>query len=1032
MKTQHSSATRARFVACLTLLAGFTLASPLVARPHDGHDHAHARPELPARTWTLIDGTQLVGHFLSCAEGRVRIQCKDGSTASILLDELDAAARVLIEGALAAIESLNHGILLPEPGPYPLEDKAQAAPANMPYDAFAPEVRTRRDERWLYVESRGWPAHPMMAGIRTWQQQVPLPQPYTGDNAWRIPLAPKLADKPVSGKTALMRGAIALAANGVPIFNALNNRGEDAYKIGELDQWGGHCGRSDDYHYHAAPLHLLETLGKDSPLGHALDGFPLYGLFDPQKPETCPLGATDKLDELNGHAKQGGLYHYHSSLEYPYINGGVRGVVDVVGDQIDPQPRAAGVREALQALRGASIVEHKSTGENAWSLRYTLNKAEHRVDYKKLEDGRWQFDFVAPDSTKRTEVYGAQRTGGQGGGQNGGRQGRGNQGGPRGPAEGGPQLPWILAHASEIDADGDGQLGREEMLMQAQAAFEAFDANKDGVLDAQEQAARPPRLAMGGFIGLHAKELDEDGDGAIARAELLAVSTRMHAKSDSNGDGAIAGEELTAPARQQRGPERGQERGQGRGAGRTNGREARVEEDFHDEIPEHPWDIVLARPGATDMTVSVLSWSEVEGRIEYAPAAPGKPTTTTATAKLVPETAQSFVLQGLEPNTEYTYRWQWRVGAGEWLSSELYRFHTQRAPGASYRYAVFADSHLDSNADTSTFAWTLANALADKPDFLVDLGDTFMVDKRREFRQARPQYFAQRYWFGRIGHSTPLFMMLGNHDGERGYQADGPDSMAAWSHTLRTNLFPAPVTGGIYSGNDDKHPLVGEVQDYYAWHWGDALHIVLDPFWYTTVRGRGEGSDNWTRTLGRKQYDWLAATLAASKAKYVFVYTHHLVGGRGRDARGGVESAGWYEWGGKGEDGVEAFATQRPGWKQPIHALLVEHKVAAVFHGHDHLYVHNQLDGVVYQCVPQPGNTRGGTNSAGQYGYTSGVILGSPGALRVSVGPEETKVEFVRSAERARRSGDATQAAIVDHSWTVKPRQLQPTTGLGR
>ena len=60
MKTQHSSATRARFVACLTLLAGFTLASPLVARPHDGHDHAHARPELPARTWTLIDGTQLV------------------------------------------------------------------------------------------------------------------------------------------------------------------------------------------------------------------------------------------------------------------------------------------------------------------------------------------------------------------------------------------------------------------------------------------------------------------------------------------------------------------------------------------------------------------------------------------------------------------------------------------------------------------------------------------------------------------------------------------------------------------------------------------------------------------------------------------------------------------------------------------------------------------------------------------------------------------------------------------------------------
>jgi len=1009
--------------AAVSMLAMLTCAAPASAHvgPHE-HGMAASAMKIEVRNWTMADGTTLVGSFLSADESRVRIECDDGSTAALERSELDAASLAWIEAAEGALASLN----MVGPAPRLAWPQEEADSTNLPYDAFAPEVRTRRDERWLYVESRGWPAHPMMAGIRTWQQQVPLPQPYTGDNAWRIPLAPKLADKPVSGKTALMRGAIALAANGVPIFNALNNRGEDAYKIGELDKWGGHCGRSDDYHYHAAPLHLLEMLGKDSPLGHALDGFPLYGLFDPKKPETCPLGATDKLDELNGHAKQGGLYHYHSSLEYPYINGGVRGVVQVVGDQIDPQPRAAGVREALQALRGAAIVEHKATGTDAWSVRYTLDKAEHRVDYKKLEDGRWQFDFVSPDGTKRTETYPAQRLGGGGEGQGGGqgRRAGGQGGGRRGegrPAEGTtPQLPWILAHATEIDADGDGKLGRQEILTQAQAAFDAFDANKDGTLDAKEQSARPPRLAMGGFIGLHAKELDEDGDGAIARAELLAVSTRMHAKSDLDGDGTIAGEELTAPARQQRG-----QGGQGRQGG------TRVEEDFHDEIPEHPWDIVLARPGATDMTISVLSWSEVEGRIEHAPAAGGKPVTSAA-AKLVPQKAHAFVLQGLQPDTEYSYRWQWREGAGEWKSSEPFRFHTQRPPGAPYRYAIFADSHLDSNADTATFGWTLANALADKPDFLVDLGDTFMVDKRREFRQSRPQFFAQRYWFGQIGHSTPLFMLLGNHDGERGYQADGPESMAVWSHELRTNLFPSPVPGGIYTGNTDEHPLVGDMQNYYAWHWGDALHIVLDPFWYTTVRGRGDGGDNWARTLGRKQYDWLEATLANSKAKYVFVYIHHLVGGRGRDARGGVESAGWYEWGGKGEDGVEAFATQRPGWKQPIHALLVEHKVAAVFHGHDHLYVHNQLDGVVYQCVPQPGNTRGGTNSAAQYGYTSGVILGSPGALRVSVGPDETKVEFVRSAERARRAGDAKQTTIVDHSWTVKPRQLQPTTGAGR
>jgi len=46
-----------------------------------------------------------------------------------------------------------------------------------------------------------------------------------------------------------MKGAVAIAPNGVPIFNPLNNTGEDAYAIGELDQWGGHCGKADDYHY---------------------------------------------------------------------------------------------------------------------------------------------------------------------------------------------------------------------------------------------------------------------------------------------------------------------------------------------------------------------------------------------------------------------------------------------------------------------------------------------------------------------------------------------------------------------------------------------------------------------------------------------------------------------------------------------------------------------------------------------------------------------------------------------------------------
>ena len=129
-----------------------------------------------------------------------------------------------------------------------------------------------RGELWL-VESNGMPSHNMMVGITSWQQQVPLPQPYTGANAWRIPAHPTLADTPISAKTSLYRGAIALAVNGVPIFNALNNRGDDAYLAGELDQWGGHSGRADDYHYHIAPLHLQTVVGAAKPIAYALDGF---------------------------------------------------------------------------------------------------------------------------------------------------------------------------------------------------------------------------------------------------------------------------------------------------------------------------------------------------------------------------------------------------------------------------------------------------------------------------------------------------------------------------------------------------------------------------------------------------------------------------------------------------------------------------------------------------------------------------------------------------------------------------------------
>ncbi len=268
-----------------------------------------------------------------------------------------------------------------------------------------PQVTTSHDHASFYVESSGIPEHEMMTGITSWQQQVALPQNYEGNNAWQFPLKPELSDNPISSKDNLMRGAIAIAVNGIPIFNALNNRGEDAYLAGELDQWGGHAGRADDYHYHIAPLHLQETAGVGQPIAFALDGFPIYGLTEPDG------SAVVGLDEYNGHLGADGTYHYHATESYPYINGGLRGKVTVRGsgpeNQVEPQPRTIPARPALRPLRGAVITSFKKTGENRYSLGYRVHEGvENFVNYHFTESGEITFEFIDNEAgTTTTESY---------------------------------------------------------------------------------------------------------------------------------------------------------------------------------------------------------------------------------------------------------------------------------------------------------------------------------------------------------------------------------------------------------------------------------------------------------------------------------------------------------------------------------------------------------------------------------------------------------------------------------------------------
>lgn len=96
---------------------------------------------------------------------------------------------------------------------------------------FASTVSTTYDYNYFYVNSAGIGGHTMMVGISNhgWQQQVPMAKCYINTLHWSIPLNPVVAATPVPvNATNFIKGALAIAANGVPIFNPYTNTGVDA------------------------------------------------------------------------------------------------------------------------------------------------------------------------------------------------------------------------------------------------------------------------------------------------------------------------------------------------------------------------------------------------------------------------------------------------------------------------------------------------------------------------------------------------------------------------------------------------------------------------------------------------------------------------------------------------------------------------------------------------------------------------------------------------------------------------------------
>jgi len=439
--------------------------------------------------------------------------------------------------------------------------------------------------------------------------------------------------------------------------------------------------------------------------------------------------------------------------------------------------------------------------------------------------------------------------------------------------------------------------------------------------------------------------------------------------------------------------------------------------------------VVLGRITDKSVTVSSLASEATEGYCEYGTVA-GQYAHKTSVLTMAAGEPAEVVLSDLQVDTQYFYRLRYRKpGEADFGSRSEGRFHTQRAAGGSFTFAVQGDSHPERPQmnDPELYARTLLCAADSQPDFYICMGDDFSIDTLRNYTAdaVTQRYTIQRPFLGLVAQSAPLFLVNGNHEQASLFNYNQPGwshDAAVWAQTARNRFFPMPAPDGFYTGDTQPLKAIGALRDYYAWTWGDALFVILDNYWHSTglvdnpLQGSAQGGQKnpnwWDIGLGDAQYEWFKRTLEASKATFKFVFAHHVLG----TGRGGVDEADLFEWGGNNRRGDREFAQKRPGWELPVHQLMVKHGVTIFFQGHDHLYAWQERDGVFYQEVPMPADQGYATNN--QDRYQSAVKLPNSGYLRIAVSPEQVKVDYVRcylpkDETELRKTGE------IAHSYTI-------------
>ena len=418
---------------------------------------------------------------------------------------------------------------------------------------------------------------------------------------------------------------------------------------------------------------------------------------------------------------------------------------------------------------------------------------------------------------------------------------------------------------------------------------------------------------------------------------------------------------------------------------------------------------LLGRITDKSVTVNMYSLIDMQIYVEYGEAS-GEYIYRSKGADHYPrERPIEIVLSNLYQNKKYYYRIAYKlIGGEDYIYGEEHTFHTARPKGSKYNFSIISDEHALARklaltpVESYSLNYTLNGISSDRPDFLISLGDSaitgFGQNSVRNVIEAKERYIYYREFLDTICHSIPFYFVLGNHESENGWDK----KLAKTSLAARKMLIPNPTPDDFFSGNNELLKFVGFRENYYSWEWGDSLFVVLDPYSYTERKPMmKERNSSWQWTLGRRQYDWLNSVLNASGSKWKFIFIHQLFGeGYGR---GGIEVAKYkvdnqpsFEWGGEDINGDYVFENKRAGWEHgAIHDILVANDVTAVFHGHDHMFVMQELDGVVYQSAPFSSFTSVNIAHFVER-YKVGVIKDNYGYLNVKVEPDVVVVEYIK------------------------------------